>query len=211
MIGLDDARDKTVRYRQDSVDEQVRALLNCAPNHNTTFSTTELLDGGLTVSAYSARAGARPTLVCHFTVSCDRSLIIQEQMSLERGVAGVRRNHNDVGSMQLTALSLIRAAMVSRRVIVPLNVVGAIINNQQRDLDMCNHLFDRGFAGLDVAVAEKCFGRGDDHFGFPEWQKFNLVPLAACNQAAALRSKLLVQIGTEQGPFVTLGISMCRP
>lgn len=78
---------------------------------------------------------------------------------------------------QLTALSLIRAAMVSRRVIVPLNVVGAIINNQQRDLDMCNHLFDRGFAGLDVAVAEKCFGRGDDHFGFPEWQKFNLVPL----------------------------------
>ena len=115
------------------------------------------------------------------------------------------------GLGQLTALSLIRAAMVSRRVIVPLNVVGAIINNQQRDLDMCNHLFDRGFAGLDVAVAEKCFGRGDDHFGFPEWQKFNLVPLAACNQAAALRSKLLVQIGTEQGPFVTLGISMCRP
>ena len=112
---------------------------------------------------------------------------------------------------QLTALSLIRAAMVSRRVIVPLNVVGAIINNQQRDLDMCNHLFDRGFAGLDVAVAEKCFGRVDDHFGFPEWQKFNLVPLAACNQAAALRSKLLVQIGTEQGPFVTLGISMYRP
>ena len=68
---------------------------------------------------------------------------------------------------QLTALSLIRAAMVSRRVIVPLNVVGAIINNQQRDLDMCNHLFYRGFAGLDVAVAEKCFGRGDDHFWLP--------------------------------------------
>src|SRR5688572_20988932 len=64
---------------------------------------------------------------------------------------------------------------------------------------MRNHLFHRGFAGLDVAVAEKCFGRGDDHFAFPEWQKFNLVALAACNQAAALRSKLLVQIGTEQG------------
>lgn len=213
MIGLDDARDKTVRYRQDSVDEQVRALLNCAPNHNTTFSTTELLDGGLTVSAYSARAGARPTLVCHFTVSCDRSLIIQEQMSLERGVAGVRRNHNDVGSRAIdrTFFDPGGDGFPSSDSAFSLNVVGAIINNQQRDLDMCNHLFDRGFAGLDVAVAEKCFGRGDDHFGFPEWQKFNLVPLAACNQAAALRSKLLVQIGTEQGPFVTLGISMCRP
>lgn len=211
MIGLDDARDKTVRYRQDSVDEQVRALLNCTPNHNTTSSTTELLDGGLTVSAYSARAGARPTLVCHFTVSCDRSLIIQEQMSLEGGVAGVRRNHNDVGSRAIDRTffdpggdgfpSSDSAPECCRR------------DHKQStaDLDMCNHLFDRGFAGLDVAVAEKCFGRGDDHFGFPEWQKFNLVPLAACNQAAALRSKLLVQIGTEQGPFVTLGISMCRP
>jgi hypothetical protein len=54
MIGLDNAREKTVRYRQDSVDEQVRPLLNCARSHNSTFSRTELLDGGLTMSAHSA-------------------------------------------------------------------------------------------------------------------------------------------------------------
>jgi purine nucleoside permease len=47
----------------------------------------------------------------------DRSLIIQEQMSLERGVAGVRRNHGDIGSRAIDRTSLIRAAMVARRVI----------------------------------------------------------------------------------------------
>jgi hypothetical protein len=70
MIGLDNPREKTVRYRQDSIDEQLRLLLNCARSYETTFSRTELLDGGLTISAHSARAGARPTLVSHFTVSC---------------------------------------------------------------------------------------------------------------------------------------------
>jgi hypothetical protein len=87
---------------------------------------------------------------------------------------------------QFTAVSLIPAAIVLVECSTfSLNIVGAIINNQQRDLDMRDHLFHRGFAGLDVAVAEKCFGRGDDHFAFPEWQKFNLVALAACDQAAA--------------------------
>jgi hypothetical protein len=119
-------------------------------------------------------------------------------MSLERGVAGVRTNHDDIGCRAIyrTFFDAGGDSFPSSDSAFSLNVVGAIINDQQRNLDMCNHLFHRGFAGLDVAVAEKCFGRGDDHFAFPEWQKFNLVALAACNQAAALRSKLLVQIGT---------------
>jgi hypothetical protein len=58
---------------------------------------------------------------------------------------------------QFTALSLIPAAIVPVECSTfSLNIVGAIINNQQRDLDMRDHLFHRGFAGLDVAVAEKC-------------------------------------------------------
>jgi hypothetical protein len=82
-------------------------------------------------------------------------------MSLERGVAGVRRNHDDVGSraVERTFFDPGGDGFPSSYSAFPLNVVGAMINNQQRDRDMCNHLFHRGFAGLDVAVAEKFFGR----------------------------------------------------
>ena len=72
-------------------------------------------------------------------------------MSLERGVGrGVRRNHDDVGSRAVDrTLSFDPGGdgFPSGDSAFSLNVVGAIINNHHRDLDMCNHLFHRGFAG----------------------------------------------------------------
>jgi hypothetical protein len=58
--------------------------------------------------------------VSQFTVSSVtvRSMF-KKQMGLKRGVAGVRRNDDDIALGQFIAFPLIRSAMVSRRVMLP--------------------------------------------------------------------------------------------
>ena len=93
----------------------------------------------------------------------------------------MRWNHHDIGSRAIHRILFdpVCDCFPSSDAALSLDVVGTIINNQQRHLDISNHLFKSGFAGLDVAVAEKCLGGGDDYFAFAEWQEPDLFAFPA--------------------------------
>jgi hypothetical protein len=93
-------------------------------------------------------------------------------MGLKRGVAGVRRNDDDIGSRAIdrSFFDPGRDGFPSSDATFSLDVVGTIINDQQRNLDIRDNCLHGGFAGLDIAVAEKCLRGGGYYFAFTEWQ-----------------------------------------
>ena len=76
-------------------------------------------------------------------------------MGLKRGVAGMRWNHHDIGSRAIDRILFDPGCdgLPSSDAAFPVDVIGSIIHNQQRDLDICNHLFHRRSAGLHTEMS----------------------------------------------------------
>src|SRR5262249_6897578 len=105
----------------------------------------------------------------------DDSLVFDELVSLNRKIGGDRGNDQniDLGRRHSIRFDLSDNRFTSRQDSLSLNVIRGIIDDQQGHLDLPHRVPHCCFAGVDVPIAQKGLGRGDDESPLPILEKLH--------------------------------------